>query len=216
MVEMHQFVDRDEWLDFRKTLIGGSDASAILGKNPYKSNVELYLEKIGLYEPEDISSKPYVRYGIEAEEHLIELFKLDYPDYEVETLPFNCWTNDRYPWAHASLDGWLTDKDGRKGVLEIKTTEILRSQQKESWKDRIPDNYYIQILHYLMITEFDFAILKAQLKYNFKDEPYLQTWHYRIEREDVEEEIQYLLAAEKKFAECLKKRKKPDLILPEI
>ena len=216
MVEMHQFVDRDEWLDFRKTLIGGSDAPSVLGRNPYKSNVELWLEKTGQYRPEDISDKPYVQYGIQAEKHLVDLFRLDYPEYKVETVPNNCWTNDRYPWGHAALDGWLTDRDGRKGVLEIKTTEILRSQQKESWKDRIPDNYYIQLLHYLLITEFDFAILKAQLKYMFDGEVFLQTRHYRIEREEVEEEIQYLLAAEKKFAECLKKRKKPDLILPEI
>lgn len=215
-VEMHRFEDRDEWLAFRSGLIGGSDASAVIGKNPYKSNVELYLEKTGQYVPEDISDKPFVRYGIAAEQYLVELFRLDYPEFTVETMPNNCWTNDRYPWAHASLDGWITDPDGRKGVLEIKTTEILRSQQKESWKDRIPDNYYIQVLHYLMVTEFDFAILKAQLKYQFDGDVFLQTRHYRIERADVEEDIRILADAEKCFAACLKKRKKPDLILPEI
>lgn len=215
-LELHRFVDREEWLAFRKGLIGGSDAPAILGRNPYKTNVELYLEKVGLYEPEDISDKPYVKYGIEAEKLLIDLFRLDYPELEVVTEPNNCWTNPRYPWAHASLDGWLTDKDGRRGILEIKTTEILRSQQKESWKDRIPDNYYIQVLWYLMVTEFDFAILRALLRWNFDNLVYSQIRDYRIERTEVEEDIRVLAAEGKKFAECLKKKKKPYLILPEI
>jgi hypothetical protein len=67
-----------------------------------------------------------------------------------------------------------------------------------------------------MVTEFDFAILKAQLKYQFDSEPYLQTRHYRIERSDVEEDIKLLAVEEKKFADCLKKKKKPGLVLPEI
>ena len=214
--QLHTLDSRKEWLEFRTSMIGGSDASAVMGMNPYKSNVELYLEKTGQYQPEDISDKPYVKYGIEAEKPLIELFKLDYPKYEVVTMPFNAWTNDEYPWAHASLDGWIRDDAGRIGVLEIKTTEILRSQQKESWKDRVPDNYYIQIIHYLMVTEFDFAILKAQLKFQFDGEVFLQTRHYKIEREEVEEDIELLIQAEKKFAECVRKKKRPDLILPEI
>ena len=39
--------------------------------------------------------------------------------------------NEKYPWAHASLDGELTDQDSRKGILEIKTTNILQSMQRE-------------------------------------------------------------------------------------
>ena len=41
-VEMKTFETREEWLKAR-TLIGGSDAACILGKNPWKSNVELWL-----------------------------------------------------------------------------------------------------------------------------------------------------------------------------
>lgn len=57
--------------------------------------------------------KPYVKYGTEAEKHLRELFKLDYPQYQVGYVENNMFTNDKYPWAHASLDGWLMDRDGR-------------------------------------------------------------------------------------------------------
>ena len=40
----------DEWLDLRKTGIGGSDAGTILGVNPYSSPYALYATKTGLVE----------------------------------------------------------------------------------------------------------------------------------------------------------------------
>lgn len=205
-----------EWLDSRKNRIGGSDASAVLGLNPYKSNVDLWLEKKGEIETEDISDKSYVKYGTNAEYYLRELFKLDFPQYEVEYYENNMLLNDKYPFAHASLDGELTDEEGRKGILEIKTTNILQSMQKEKWKDKIPDNYYIQVLHYLMVTEYDFVVLKAQLKSEFNENVYLQTKHYFIEREEVLEDIEYLIKEEIKFYNLLEKGIRPNLILPEI
>lgn len=215
MVKMMQLKSREEWLQNRHRL-GGSDASSIVGMNPYKSNTELWEIKTGRAEQEDISDKPYVQYGSKAEEYLRELFKLDYPEYEVMYAENNMWLNDKYPFAHASLDGWLKDKDGRYGVWECKTTNILRSMQREKWKDRIPDNYYIQCLHYLMVTEFDFVVLKAQLKSEFNGTTYIQTQHYKFERSEVEEDIEYLVKEEAKFWEYVKNDKRPPLILPQI
>lgn len=209
--------DREEWLEARAGRIGGSDASAILGMNPYRTNIELWQIKTGRLIPEDISDKPYVKYGTEAEQHLRKLFELDFPEYEMGYVENNMFINDDYPFAHASLDGWLTEKDtGRTGVWECKTTNILQSMQKEKWNHRIPDNYYIQLLHYLLVTGWDFAVLKAQLKYEFDGEVYLQTKHYRIERSEVEEDIQLLETAERTFWKQVQERKRPALILPEI
>lgn len=216
MVEMIILKDHEEWLANRDR-IGGSDASSILGMNPYKTNIELWQIKTGQLIPEDISEKPYVKYGTQAEMHLRGLFRLDFPQYEVEYAENNMWINDKYPFAHASLDGWLIEKEtGRKGILEIKTTNILQSMQKEKWKDCVPDNYYIQILHYLMVTEFDFAILKAQLKYEFDGDIYLQTKHYKIERAEVEEDIKYLESSERNFWKQVQEKVRPALLLPEI
>lgn len=215
MIKMMQLKSREEWLQNRQRL-GGSDASSIVGMNPYKSNTELWEIKTGRAEQEDISDKPYVQYGSKAEEYLRELFKLDYPEYEVMYAENNMWLNDKYPFAHASLDGWLKDKDGRLGVWECKTTNILKSMQREKWKDRIPDNYYIQCLHYLMVTEFDFVVLKAQLKSEFNETTYIQTQHYKFERSEVEEDIEYLVKEEAKFWEYVKNDKRPPLILPQI
>jgi len=209
--------DRNQWHVHRNSFIGGSDASAILGMNPYMSNVELWQIKTGRISQEDISEKPYVKYGVAAEQHLRDLFQLDFPQYEVRYKENNSILNDRFPWAAASLDGILIEKDtGRKGVLEIKTTNILQSMQKEKWNEKIPDNYYVQILHYLMVTEFEFAVLKAQIKSEYGDMPYLQTRHYLIERSDVQDDISFLEEEERKFWELVKLNKQPALKLPEI
>lgn len=215
-VDKNIFRTRDEWMAARKNHIGGSDASACVGMNPYKDNVHLWEEKVGLIEPEDISDRDYVQYGTEAETHLRALFSMDYPQYRVEYEENNMFTNTDYPWMHASLDGELIDQAGRRGVLEIKTTNILSDVQILKWKNQIPDNYYCQVLHYLAVTGWDFVILKAQLKQEYEGDLRIETKHYFIERKEVEEEIQYLVEAERKFWQCVETGRRPDLILPPI
>lgn len=217
-VHMIILKDRKDWLTHRKGRIGGSDCAAILGMNPYKTNVQLWEEKTGRSTPEDISGKPYVQYGHDAEPHLRALYALDHPDSRIFYTDNNMWLNDKFPWAHASLDGWLVDRNGRKGILEIKTTNIMQNMTKEKWNDRVPDNYYLQVLHYLMVTEFEFVELKAQLKYEYSDPEslFLNTRHYHIERADVEEDIKFLEKKENQFWENIKSDHRPALILPEI
>lgn len=216
MIEKMILSSREEWLKHRIQGIGGSEISAVMGLNPYMSNVELWERKTGLVEPEDISKKPYVEYGTRAEPFLRELFKLDFPQYEVFYEENNSFRNSRYPWALASLDGWLRDENGRVGVWECKTTNILQSMQKEKWNHQIPMNYFCQVLFYMAVIEADFAILKAQLKTEFEGVPYLQTRHYFIERADVQQDMDYLIEKGAEFWKCVQKREKPALILPEI
>lgn len=215
-VKKYIFPDRDAWLEGRRNHIGGSDASACLGLNPYKDNVQLWEEKMGLVMPEDISDRDYVQYGTAAEYHLRELFAMDYPEYRVSYEENNMFLNSDYQWMHASLDGELVDNRGRRGILEIKTTNILQSMQREKWHDRIPDNYFCQVLHYLAVTDYDFAVLKAQIKSEWREELRITTKHYFIERKDVEEDIRYLVEAERKLWECVTTGRRPDLILPVI
>lgn len=208
---------RESWLEIRKNSIGGSDASCIVGLNPYKSNQQLWDEKAGNVIPEDISEQPYVKYGNDAEPLLRELFALDYPNYKVMYVPYNSFHNKRYPFAHYSADGWLYDKENDKyGFLEIKTTNILQSRQREVWDNRIPDNYFVQIVHGLMVTDFDFVVLKAQLKSEFNGVIYLQTKHYYIDRSDVEQDITYLAEREENFWNSIRQGARPSMILPEL
>lgn len=209
---------REEWLEERKKGIGGSDAAAILGLNPYKDNIKLWEEKTGRRQAEDISEKEYVKYGTNAEDLLRELFKLDYPKYEVRHDENTIIKHPKYPFLFASLDGTLIDKEtGEMGILEIKTTNILQSMQKEKWKEKIPDNYYCQVLHYLNVTGYSFVILKAQLKYDYDGEIKLDTRHYKILKEEVAEDMKMLEEKEFEFwTKYVETGIRPPLTLPTI
>ncbi len=214
--KVYDYKNEKEWINGRMNGIGGSDASAVVGLNPYKSNIDLFEEKIGRKIPEDISDKPCVIYGKLAEGPIRELFKLDYPDFQVEHHEYRILQSVEYPFMQASLDGELTDPAGRKGILEIKTSNILRTMQFEKWKDRIPDNYYLQVLHYLLVTGYDFVALRAHLISIWNNEKRASVRHYFIERKEVQEDLEMLLKEEKKFWEYVESGRKPPLILPEI
>jgi len=213
-VKMMTFDSREEWLVNRSNYIGGSDAAVIMGVNPWKTSTELWNEKTGRVQAKDISDSAAVRYGIAAEDLLRELFKLDYPEYDVQYVPNNSFINPEYDFAAASLDGWIIDEDGKLGILEIKTGLISGSAQKAKWEGRIPDNYYCQVLFYMAVTNADFAILKAQLKYDYDgEEPWLVTKHYRIERSEAEDDIKLLMQRCRQFYEYIKTDTYPPLYL---
>lgn len=209
---------REEWLKERMKGIGGSEASAVIGMNPYMTNVMLWDLKTGRREAEDIGEKPYVRYGIEAEEPLRTLFALEHPEYAVEHQDLVTVPHPEFPFIRGSVDGILTERDtGRKGVLEIKTTSILASMHKEKWNDQIPQNYYIQVLHYMLVTGAEFAELFAALRSEWDGQKQIKIRTYHIERSDVADDIEYLKQAEIRFwKEHVEKDVRPNLILPPI
>lgn len=214
--EMKVLPSRKEWLKNRANGLGGSEISAVIGCNPYMTNLDLWELKTGRRQAEDISDKPYVQYGNQAEMHLRGLFRLDYPQYRVDYVENNCWINPRYPWAQASLDGWLTDQQGRRGVLEIKTTEIKQAEQRERWRGRVPMNYYCQVLFYMAVVEADFAVIKAQLKTVVDGDPILQTRHYHIERAEKQGDIDYLMESGADYWQYVITDKRPPLVLPSV
>lgn len=214
--EIIKCANHDEWLKARGHGIGGSDASSIIGKNPFKSNQALWEEKSGRIKPDDISNKPYVIFGKKAEEHIRELFKLEFPLYQVEHSEFDIIRNNKYPYMQASLDGTIIDDEGRRGILEIKTCDVFSSMANEKWTDGIPDNYYIQCLHYLAVTGFEFVILKARLASTYQGMRRASIKHYYISAEERREDIEYLIEAEGKFWASVKLGIKPNLMLPTI
>lgn len=213
MLTMKKLATREAWLEARGRRIGGSDAAALLGLNPWKNNVELWEEKTGRREPEDIGDKPCVKYGNAAEPLIRHMYTLDRPDIRVIYEENNLWVDDGKPYAHASLDGWLVDMEGRRGILEIKTSTASSSAAAQKWKGGIPDNYYCQCLHYLMVTGWDFVDLRALIRYT---DDYAAVRDYRIERADVLEDVAELEKAEKEFYKTLDSDTPPGLILPCI
>ena len=216
-VALIKFKDKDEWRESRG-IVGGSDVASILGISKWKSNHQLWLEKTGRVEPEDISEKDVVIFGQQAEPHLIALFALNNPQYSVQDMSNTMYTNSGYPHATASIDGGLFDKEsGKRGTLEIKTTTIRRKQDWDQWNGQIPQYYYTQLLHYLMITEFDFAILYAMIRTedNYKNTvAYIR--QYEVKKEDVLEDIEYIKAKEREFINAVLEDRESALILPEI
>lgn len=206
--------DRLEWLAMRQKVgIGGSDAGIVLGLNPWCSNVQLWRYKTGQETPTDISDKPAVIFGKKAEEHIRELFRLDYPDWNLDYHEFWMFCNDGYPWQFATLDGELTDETGRRGILEIKTTTIKNKSQWDEWEGGIPQRYYAQILHQLSATGWKFAILRAYIRW-YRDGEFRATVRdYRIERDDVLDDIAYLREQEMRFMDCVNSGKPPAAII---
>lgn len=212
-------MDRSEWLSARRKGIGASDAAAIMGLSPYKTNVQLWEEKTGRREPEDILSNPFVQYGIAAEPHIRDLFALDFPGYAVSYDQFGMISNNPdLPFAFATLDGDLiSKKDNRRGVLEIKTVEIRRKDQWAKWDGRIPDHYFVQVVHQLLATMYDFVTLKARIKHYYGDgTPVITERHYYIDKADAADDMALLAIREKEFWSCVKEDCCPPLLLPEI
>ncbi|MDE6102486.1 MAG: YqaJ viral recombinase family protein [Ruminococcus sp.] len=215
------FIDaenREEWLKIRRRGIGGSDAGTAVGMNKYKSNVQLWREKTGLEIPADISDKPAVSFGKQAEKYLREIYKLEHPENTVKYSEFGMYFSDRLPFMFATLDGEITTPDGLRGVLEIKTTTIQNSLQWDEWDNRIPDSYYIQVLHQLSCTGFDFAVVIAYIRYHTKDGEFrTQTKYYPpIDRQDKLTDIEWLEEKEKTFWQYVVENRTPPLILSEI
>jgi putative phage-type endonuclease len=211
---------RTEWLESRRQGIGGSDAGCIVGANPWKSARQLWKEKTGVDKPDDISDKPAVRFGKEAEQHLRALFLLTYPQYTCEYHEFRMYANDRLPFIFATLDGELTDSDGRRGILEIKTTTIQNARQWDEWDDdNIPQHYFFQVVHQFLSCEWaEFAELFAHIRYYHGEEIRATLRKYHMERTDknVVEVMQYLEEREIQFYKQWQDGTEPPYILPEI
>lgn len=215
---VHSYENREEWKSKRIKGIGGSDASTLIGMNPWKDNNTLWKEKKGLIIPKDVLNDA-ITYGIEAEEPLRKLFELDFPDYEMQYQDNTTLQSVKHPWLLYSPDGLLIEKTtGRKGIWECKTSLINNHAQKEKWNNQIPQNYYIQVLHGLLVTDFDFVVLKAQLKSVWRDDSvHLDTRHYTIERKEIEQDLEWLLEKEiEQYTKYYLNDVEPPTLLPQI
>lgn len=203
-------------MEARKDTLGGSDVAALVGANPWKTSLDLYLEKTGEKTEGDVvlSNNDAVAYGNDCEPIIRCLFVVNHPEIDLDYEPHNIWYNDKYPFASASLDGWLVEKDtGRRGIFEAKTSTIRNRAQREKWDGQIPQNYYCQVLWYMAVTETDFVWLNALLRTAPNESVFRE---YHIERKDCEEDIALLLKKAEEFWDCLKNGQIPNVPLPKI
>ena len=178
-------MSKEEWTKLRSTTIGGSDAAAILGLNPYKSPYALWAEKTGKTIPEDISGKEAVRLGTDLEEYVAKRFA-EATGKKVRRENYTVFRDDM-PYAHANYDRLVI---GERAGLEIKTTNTLHLSKFKNGE--FPANYYVQCCHYLLISGLErwyLAVLVLGVEFKV----------FTIERDEAE--LEALKMAEESFWE---------------
>lgn len=173
---------KEEWLKHRQAGIGGSDASCIAGLNPWKSAIQLYMDKKE-ENPQEIKSLR-MELGNRLEGLVAELFT-EATGLKVRNVN-GILKNDKYPFAIANIDRAIV---GEKAFLECKTTN---SYALKEWEEGVPAHYEIQCLHYMAITGATHCYIAALIG----NSDFI--WH-KIERD--QETIDYLMQIEKDFWE---------------
>ena len=172
---------REEWLQWRKKGIGGSDAATVLGLNPYSSLLTLYADKLGLLPEREDNEQ--MRQGRDLEQYVADRF-MEATGKKVKRL--------NAMLAHPDHDWMLADVDrlvvGEKALLECKTTSVYNKSDFEGGE--IPPYYYVQVQHYLAVTGLPVGYLAVLvLNRGF--------YWYQIDADPNEQAA--LIAAEEKF-----------------
>lgn len=176
-------ISTEEWLEYRRLGIGGSDASVVCGINRYKSPVELWMEKTGQWPNQEAGEAAYWGHQLET---LVRDEFTNRTGIKI-TLVKQILQSEVYPFMLANLDGICQHPNYGTCVFEAKTASTYKSGE---WEDAIPDEYVLQIQHYLAVTGYKGAFIAVLIGGNqFK-------WKF-IEKD--EELIAMLIQLEMKF-----------------
>lgn len=174
---------REKWLEYRKNSIGGSEASAVLGLNSFKSRYTLWAEKKGFINISDSADNEAMRIGRDLEEYVAERF-CEVTRKRVRRKNFMFLHND-YDFISANIDREII---GENAGLECKTTNIFNKSDFENGE--IPLYYYCQCMHYMAVMGYKKMYLAVLV---------LSRAFYWFEIERNDEEIQNLIKSEVDF-----------------
>lgn len=178
--------NHEEWLKLRSKYIGGSDAAAVVGLNPFSSPYALWAEKTG--KAPGFEGNLATEVGTYLEEFVAQKFAK-----ETGKKVRKCnasFLNSQYPFAIANIDREIVGEDAG---LEIKTTDSLNLKRFKGGD--YPANYYAQMVHYMAVTgkqKWYLAVLIGNKEF---------LW-FTLERDEAE--IAALMAAERDFWELVK------------
>lgn len=132
-----------DWLMERTKGIGGSDAAAIAGLNPYRSAIDVWMEKTG--KAEELPDNDAMRLGRDLEPYVVSRWEeITGKKARRRNAILTC---EEHPFMMANIDRWVV---GENAGLEIKTGSPYTSEQ---WADgKIPGHYEIQCHHYMAVT----------------------------------------------------------------
>jgi putative phage-type endonuclease len=125
-----------QWLEWRKNMIGASEAAAILGVSKWCTPWQLYMRKLGLI-PEQADNYAMGE-GRRLEPKILESYNREW-GLNLKPVVIQSF---EYPWMFASLDGW--DEDARIAV-EIKTAS--KEDHACALEGCVPDHYFPQVQH---------------------------------------------------------------------
>ena len=173
----------EDGLEHRKLGIGGSDASVVCGINKYKSPVELWLDKTGQLPPQEAGEAAY--WGTQLESIVRDEFTKR-TGIEV-TKPTVILQSEDHPFMLANLDGICEVPDVGTCIFEAKTASAYKAG---GWEDTIPDEYQLQIQHYMAVTGYAGAYIAVLIGGN--------TFRWKFVERD-EELISMLIELESAF-----------------
>lgn len=179
---------KNEWLEFRKNGIGGSDVAVICGISKYKSPLKLWMEKIGQIEPEEAGEAAY--WG-NVMEPIIRKEFTKRTGLKVDVIN-SILRHREHEFMIANIDGYVIDVDKNKCIFEAKTASAYMAEKWED--DKIPDGYMLQIQHYMAVTGFGNAYIAALIGGN-------RFVYKKIARDD--ELIDLIVQLEYDFWECV-------------
>ena len=183
MIKELSYKNHDEWRAIRHKYIGGSDASALIGMNPYKIAYTLWAEKTDNI-PE-FEGNLITRVGSYLEELVAKLFSED-TGKKVQKKNKTIF-NDEYPFACANIDRKIV---GENAFLEIKTTNNFPLMKMLRNSTEFPEAYYCQCVHYMAVGGFDKCYLAVLINCR-------ELKIYEMERDEAE--INALMQAEASF-----------------
>ena len=134
---------REEWLKVRKLGLGGSDMAAVLGLSPWRSPIDVWLDKTSDTVEEKESEPMY--WGNVLEEVVAQEFAKR-TGWKVRNNNFTL-QSDEYPYLLANIDREIVGLDAG---LECKTANAFKANEWDG--DNVPDAYYIQCQHYMAVT----------------------------------------------------------------
>jgi putative phage-type endonuclease len=177
-------ISHEEWLKLRLKGVGGSDAAAVCGMSRYSSPLDVWLMKTRKKAAEPDNDKMY--FGRLLEPIIREEFAKR-TGFKVQECPF-MFAYKEFPFMISNIDGVVTEPNGNKAVLEIKTTNSVSAIK--DLEDGLPVEYFFQVQHYLAVTNLNKAFVAVLIGGNdFKIQA--------VERDD--EVIQTIIALESKF-----------------
>jgi putative phage-type endonuclease len=138
-------ISREGWLELRRKGIGGSDAAAVVGMNPWKSAFGVWLDKTGQSKEKDPTER--MRIGTDLEGYVADRFA---EETGLKVRRRNAiLQHDEHPFMIANVDRLIV------GVDEGLECKVTNSYSRGDWEDEsIPAQYEIQCHHYMAVTGY--------------------------------------------------------------